>query len=110
MKLDRNIKSNNGEGKYALLLLRKVRAFPKSSIAAKEAHECIMRLCEIGVLDFGRKPETEFFVVRLKDEHALPALRAYANDAEEDDFEYATEVRGLASRSGKYSAFCKKPD
>lgn len=110
MKLDRNIASNNGQGKYALILLRKIRAFPKNSISAKEVQAALMTLAEHGVLDLGDKPESEFFVLRLKDEHTLSALKAYANDAEDDDFEYATEVRELARRSGKYNKLCQKPD
>ena len=110
MKLDRNIKSNAGQGKYALVLLRKVRSLPKSSISAKEVRAALMTLAEHGVLDWGDKAESEFFVIRLKDQHAFPALKAYASDAEEEDFEYASEVRDLARRSGGFSPFCKKPD
>lgn len=111
MKLDRNDPSRAGRGKYAVLNLRKIDHFPVSSISAKEVKQALMFLAEHGVLDWGEAgSDSEFFVIRLKDEYALPALKAYANAAEDDDFEYATEVRELARRSGRYSEFCKKPD
>ena len=66
---------------------------------------------KFGLLDYGNEgTESEFFVIRLKDAHANPALEAYANDAEDSDFEYATEVRELAKRSGRYNLWCKLPD
>jgi len=110
MKLDRNIAGNNGRGKYALLTLRKIDALPKSSISAKEVREAIMTLTSHGVLDWGDTPQTEFFVLRLKDQFTLPALKAYANAIEDHDFDFACEVRELARRSGPYSQFCKLPD
>jgi hypothetical protein len=111
VKLDRNLGGNQGQGKYALLNIRKIDSFPKNSISTKEVHQALMLLAEHGVLDWGEVgSDSEFFLIKLKDEYALPALKAYANAAEDDDFEYATEVRDLAHRSGRYSKFCKKPD
>lgn len=54
MKLDRNI-NPDGRGKYALINLRR-------------------NTIEWG----GPTPEEQFFVLKLKDEFAAPALRAYA--------------------------------
>lgn len=114
MRLDRNIAGNGGRGKYALLKLREINAprdlsnyaHYKTRIAA-----AIALLEEVGILDWGEaRTDREFFVVRLKDHFALPALKAYAAAAEDHDFEYGTQVRELAMRSGKYSEFCKLPD
>lgn len=114
MKLDRNINSN-GRGKYALLKLRKLDDFthPNDPFqeVAKPVADAIKTLEESGILDWGIEgTESEFFVIRLKDKYAQGALHQYAIDAYPDDREYALEVEGMASRAGRDSPFCKKPD
>ena len=54
--------------------------------------------------------EDEFFVLKLKDRHALPALIAYANSIHDTDPEMADDVFQLASRAGEFSRWCKEPD
>ena len=57
-----------------------------------------------GIIDWGNAgSESEFFLLRLKDQFAEPALKAYADAAEDFDFEFASEVRELRRRSGRYS-------
>ena len=104
MKLDRNINAN-GRGKYALLKLRNLRAGDTSVDAA------LRTLDEAGILDWGSTPETEFFVMRLKDKYARIPLHAYSDEAFRDgEKEYAAEVGAMAMRAGTHSPFCKKPD
>jgi len=54
--------------------------------------------------------ENEFFVIKLKDKHAYAALDAYAHSVENDDPEFAAEVRELSLRSGPLHPNCKQPD
>ena len=113
MKLDRCIAGNQGLGKYAILKLRTLKEVRGrvDSKAWNRVADAISVLEDEGILDWGLQgTESEFFLIRLKDEFALPALKAYAAAAEDHDFEYATEVRDMAQRSGGYSPFCKKPD
>ena len=72
MKLDRNI-NGNGRGKYALLKLRKLDDWLQSGATAEvpaPIREAIALLEREGMLDWGDKPETEFFLIRLKDKYA----------------------------------------
>jgi len=85
MKLDRNI-NPDGRGKYALLNLRK------------------------NTIEWGDTQQDEFFVIKLKDRYAAEALYAYALEAEDDDAEYAGEVRKLADRAGPRHPLCRRPD
>jgi glutamine synthetase len=114
MKLDRNIPGNKGRGKYAILNLRKIDAPRDGSTYANYAsriNEAIRLLEETGILEWGNVgSESEFFLIKLKDQFSTPALKAYASAAEDHDFEYACEVRDMAMRSGKYNPFCKLPD
>lgn len=87
MKLDRNCHPN-GQGKYELRNLRTGAV----------------------VQDVGEGEEHEFFVIMLKDRHALPALAAYAASVFHSDGEFAAEVRGLCDRAGFNSPFCREPD
>lgn len=50
-------------------------------------------------VDFGEQDDNAFFVIRLKDQFAAPALIAYAREAMQWDREYASEVVELAMRS-----------
>jgi hypothetical protein len=112
MKLDRNISDNRGRGKYALLLLRSVEQYRGDIFNSirPDILAALKLLSNEHLLDFGDAPETEFFVIRLKDRFASAALNAYAKEADAFDPEYAYEVAVLAGRSGPNSPFCKQPD
>lgn len=63
-----------------------------------------------GFVEFGHPgTEDEFFVIKLKDVYAPAALSAYADAAQADDPEYASEVRALAVRAANHPNR-KKPD
>lgn len=72
MKLDRNT-NPHGRGKYALIKLRV--AGGKNKACQSLGFSTIPN----EAIDYGDTPDTEFFVLRLKDQFAAPALRAYAN-------------------------------
>jgi len=102
MKLDRNT-NPDGKGKYALLLLRHItRDSPEDVRAA------VKLLKSKGLLDFGDINETEFFVIRLKDIGAAPALWAYTFEYLGHDREWASEIFALADKArnmiAKYTA------
>ena len=105
MQLDRNL-NPDGKGKYALINLRKIEGCPRTPLelaAAILAHpDCVEWGC-VGAPD-------EFWLIKLKDRFAQGALRAYADEAQESDPEYAQAVLELAQRSGPDSPFCKTPD
>lgn len=84
MKLDRNI-NPDGKGKYALLNLRTNK------------------------IEWGVTPDEEFFVIKLKDKYAAPALDAYAKACVKDDAEYAYEINQLASRAATHP-LSRRPD
>lgn len=93
MKLDRNV-NPDGRQKYALLKLRRQAvAFPHECQAAVEL------LKQHGLLDFGDTPDTEFFVIRLKDVNSEAALRAYALHCARNDMEFAMEICALADKA-----------
>ena len=96
MKLDRNI-NTNGWGKYALPKLRR-----QATPFTPELQECAQKLKDAGLLDFGDNPETDFFVIRLKDKYAAPALGAYAAAVLRDDPEYAEEIFTLAGMAAAH--------
>lgn len=101
MKLDRN-ENPDGRGKYALVRLR--------GLTSDDAKH-LLALSNSGCVDFGApKEKDEFFVIKLRDKYARPALYSYAARAEKDDPEYAAEVAEMAQRSGINSPFCKAPD
>lgn len=95
MKLDRNV-NFDGRGKYALINLRKLEEI-QSGVTFGTPDRAITRaltlLEERGILDqVASGTESEFFVIKLKDRHALPALMAYGADvALHGDAEYASE-------------------
>ncbi len=111
MRLDRNV---NDRGKYALIKNRVLATFvepgPFGGGLVGPVADAIAVLEKAGVLDWGDKPETEFFVIRLKDRYANPALAAYAMGAYPEDPQYGQEVAEMAKRSGLYHPNCKKPD
>ena len=106
MKLDRNI-NVGGKGKYALIKLRDL------DMRQPEVHRALEVLANEGALDWGDAPETEFFVMRLKDKYAYRGLMGYYNAItleEPFDAEYALELLNLAQRAGPNHPHCKLPD
>lgn len=91
MKLDRN-SNPSGVGKYALIKLRNMpEGYPKVSGSGNE-FVTVPSNC----VDFGDTPDTEFFVIRLKDKYAERALLSYALAAMKDDPEYGSEIKKLS--------------
>ncbi len=103
MKLDRNI-NPDGKGKYALVKLRV--AGVGGVVKLDDGTEC--GVIPLAAIDYGDTPETEFFVIRLKDKYAASALLQYAKDAGLDDPEYASEIMRLAEKSLRMEA--RRPD
>jgi hypothetical protein len=116
MKLDRNIRGKDGKGKYALVRLRSIEPGDK-------AHVLLKQLEVLGVLDWGVVGDPdEFFVIKLRDKYAAPAIAAYAKavaadaNAEVDEIAYkekvqwSLDVQKLGERAGVLSPFCKQPD
>ena len=112
MKLDRNIRSNDGRGKYALLKLRRLDAYQQpDAFMASPVLEAIALLDREGLIEWGApKTEGEFFVLKLRDQFAAPALKLYAFNAAAHDRQYADDVMELANRASYASPFCKLPD
>lgn len=120
MRLDRNV-NGDGRGKYGLVNNRRLQeiigpigdsrnAWNMDEVNRMKVREAIKLLTEEGVIDWGRTPQTEFFLIRLKDCYAEHALTAYALAARKDDSEYARDVANLAQRSGRRNPHCKRPD
>ena len=110
MRLDRNV-NPNGQGKYALLKLRRLSDdIFRCTDPMHPVFQAMEVLSEYGVMDSGIYPHSEFFVIRLKDKYAQAALRAYADAARGDDPEYASEIMEMAERSGPSSKYCRVPD
>lgn len=108
MKLDRTI-NPDGDGKYALILKRQLRALGSAQRAV--AIHALAQLAELGVYDDSLVGEPgEFMVIRLKDRFAQGALYGYANEARVYDPEYADEISAMAVRSGPAHPNCKFPD
>jgi hypothetical protein len=102
MRLDQNVNPNK-LGKYALIKLRETGENILCSPDRKEA------TIPVSAIDFGNAPDSDFFVIRLKDKYAAPALKAYANAASADgEIEFATDVMALANQSRRMET--KKPD
>lgn len=93
MKLDRNIPENKGRGKYALIKLR-----GKPIVGYMYGRTII----ENDGIDYGDTPDTDFFVIRLKDAYAAPALAAYAMAAYPHDPEYAVEILNLSKKAAEH--------
>lgn len=113
MKLDRNIEENQGEGKYAIINLRRARAIrdgenkeDKTTLA-----EGMEALESLGLIEWGEPgSEDEFFVIKLKDRSAAAGLRGYAIDARNYDPEWYREVSAMADRAGPHSPYMKTSD
>lgn len=114
MKLDRD-ENKDGLGKYAMVNLRKLsdqtgRSGPFKRWSPQVA-QAIKTLEEAGALEWGRPGEVdEFFTIKLRDENAGYALRAYAGAVGVQDREYSEAIMALANRSGPNNPYCKKPD
>lgn len=111
MRLDRNVDSGYGN-KYGLILKREFAEVLRQAPPGmqEKVSAAIKTLEDAGIIDWGDKPETEFFVIKLKDKFAANALVAYAGAASGFDPEYARDVSKLAARSGVYHPNCKMPD
>lgn len=103
MPLDRNL-TPDGHGKYALVKLRGAQLpFERDT----QGRLCIPE----ELIDFGSTPETEFFVMRLRDEFVPEALERYAYNASKAASQllsgpagvqlvgYASDVYDLSARS-----------
>ena len=128
MRLDRNI-NGTGRGKYGLVKNRELKEYTNilngyservlagtqttvdaSTLEAMRVMNAISLLEDFGIIDWGETPETEFFVMKLKDRYARGGLYGYSNAAYIEDHEYAMEVEALAERAGPLHPLCKKPD
>lgn len=103
MKLDRNITTPR-RGKYALIKLREVK-----TVSGQNGDNSHITIRPHHAVDFGDTASTDFFVIRLKDKYAAPALAAYAMAAYEDDPEYAMEVLNLSKQAAE-NPHRKRPD
>lgn len=104
MLLDRN-DNPSGKGKYALIKLREIEGDPRT---AEELAAAILKNPQC--VDWGiRHSDSEFFVLRLKDENAPAALHAYALKAFEKDEEWGRQVLMMACRSERHPGK-KAPD
>lgn len=102
--MDRRV-NKDGKGKYALIKLREIPTCPNTP---EELAQAILDNPQC--VDFGEKgTDSEFFVVRLKDKYAVPALQAYARAAQNDDSEWALQVISLA-RDASNHPNKKQPD
>ncbi len=95
MQLDRNTNPDH-RGKYAVVNLRRTKR------TLGELNALLNHHGEPNTLDFGATPDTAFFLIRLKDKYAAPALAAYAMAAYADDPEYGLEVLNLAKEAAEH--------
>jgi hypothetical protein len=113
MKMDRNINAD-GTGKYAVINMRKLEQYASGETFERwtpDIENAIKTLDAAGVIEWGAVgTEDEFFLIKLKDRHSLPALRAYADSVLNSDPEFSTEVADMVMRSGRFSQWCKEPD
>ncbi|MCF8533856.1 MAG: hypothetical protein K9G48_12690 [Reyranella sp.] len=111
MKLDRN--TDGGQGKYFLILNRQLQAMRTGTFGdlPPDIAAALQLLKDNGLIDEGETgSEGEYFVLRLRDFYARPALLEYALAASAEDPEYGNEVLEMANRAGARSPFCKRPD
>lgn len=115
MRLDRNL---NKQGKYILIKARELEKHTGSPAFGETDVVAAMRVLEkAGLLVYSTPgSEDEFFVIKLKDKYAAPALYSYMSavlgdpDTPEPDKEYAGEIEALGDRAGVNSPWCKRPD
>lgn len=109
MKLDRNLPLKPRRGKYAIIKLRDCKLpLVETWVPTPDGHVGFVQV-PISAVDFGDKPDTDFFLIRLKDVCAEAALRAYAKEAAKFDKEYANEVDRLSDIAAKHPSK-RKPD
>ena len=108
MKLDRNM-NPSGRGKYALLKLRELGGVSRAEIcmALETLEELSVAQVERAV-DFGETSDSEFFVIRLKDKFAAPALLAYHNAIHGHIIENPQDREGLAEYARDISALVQR--
>ena len=106
MRLKRNIR-DDGKCKYGLIRFDRLPGNPQT---VEELVGMLAEHPEAVELTCAPGSPNEFFVIRLQDSYAPPALQAYADAARADDPEYAAEVAELAGRSGEHHSGCKQPD
>jgi hypothetical protein len=104
MQLDRNV-NPTGLGKYALVLVRKML---QDTEHTAEIGEALSVLEKYGIIDWGQRGN-DFFVIRLKDRNAAPALDAYARSILRHDPQFALQVRSLATTAMRHPD-SKQPD
>ena len=118
MKLDR-AQGHNAPAKYALIKMRRLTVIespgfketgPNCGVITQEVRAALRTLEAHGILDWCDTPETEAFVIRLKDKYAGGALAVYATGAADDDPEYAADVMRLAERACANHPLCRRPD
>jgi len=91
-----------GRGKYALVKLREVERLT-DKFALHPVKHALEVLADHGVLDLGDTHDTDFFVIRIKDEFAAPALAAYAIGAvAKGEVVYGQDVMALASEAATH--------
>ena len=104
MRLDRKL-NPDGRGKYALIKLREYPVVPADNVADGGTTPVLT-----SAIDMGNTPDTEFFVIRLKDKYAAPALQAYADAAILDgETEYGEDILELADRASQHPN-SRRPD
>lgn len=108
MRLIRNT-TTDGTCKYALLRLDKMRK-DGVNVSPEELKERLGDLAKY--LEIGEPcTSEEFFVIKLKDIHSKPALRAYGIAAINNGFgDLGDEVLDLAERAGGSNQYCHNPD
>jgi hypothetical protein len=120
MKLDRNGPRGN-MGKYAAINVRRIKTL--SPQEREEATDLMARLDAMGIVESGQRDgPNEFFLIKLKDKFAVPALDAYAqavvsaaydcsDDVPPDEglLEYFRDVNELVERAANHP-LKKQPD
>jgi hypothetical protein len=101
MRLDRN-SNPDGKGKYALIKLRNLTPFAFGRIVAGLVNRSEAIPVAPDAVDLGDTPDSEFFVIRLKDKYAANALQAYAVSCSKDDPEFSRDVRQLAMKARQF--------
>lgn len=84
---------NLDQHKYAIIKLRVDKPLP---VTIHSRVELKMFAVMAQAVDFRTTARSDFFVIKLRDAFAAPALEAYANAAQSHDPEYAEAVRNLA--------------
>ena len=96
MRLD-GTTSPLGRGKFALIKLRELIR-PRDVTSRARISAALALLAEEGILDYGDGVDA-FFVMRLRDKWAAPALDAYALECRMEDPEFSNDICVLADRA-----------